>query len=54
MVSLDRCEGTCNTLDYPSDRLCVPKKAEDVNLNVFKMITRMNEAKALTKHVSCD
>ena len=54
MVSLDRCDGSCNTLDYPSDRLCVPNRAEDVNLNVFKMITRMNEAKALTKHVSCD
>ena len=54
MVSLDRCDGSCNTLDYPFDRLCVPNKAEDVNLNVFKMITRMNEAKELKKHVSYD
>ena len=27
---------------------------QNVNLNVFNMITRINEAKILTKNISCD
>ena len=27
-------------------------KMEDVNLNVFNMMTRKNESKTLTKHIS--
>ena len=26
MVNLDSCHGSCNTLDGPSDRICVPNK----------------------------
>ena len=29
-------------------------KTEDLNLNVFNMITGMNESKTLTKHISCE
>ena len=29
-------------------------KAEDLNLNIFHMITGINERKTLTKHVSCN
>ena len=32
-------------------RICVLNKSEDVNLNVYNMITRINESKTLTKHV---
>ena len=40
MVSLDRRNGSCNTLDDLSSRICVPNK-EDVNSNVFNMITKI-------------
>ena len=43
MVSLDRCNGSCNTLDDFSSRICVPNKTEDVLLNVFSTMTRANE-----------
>ena len=42
MVSVDRCDECCKALDGLSSRICVPNKTEDVNLNVFKMITRIN------------
>ena len=38
MVSLDRCIRSCNTLDDPSCKICVPNKTENVDLNVFNMI----------------
>ena len=54
MASLDRCNGSCNTLDYLPDGICVLNKADDLNLVVFDMITRKNWETALTKHASWD
>ena len=53
-VKLDRCVGSCNTLNDLSNKVCVPNKTEDLNLSIFKMITRKNETKTLTKHISCE
>ena len=44
-VSLDRCNGSFNTLDDPSSKICVSNKANDVNLNVFDMTARTNQLK---------
>ena len=41
-VKLDRCVGSCNALNDLSNKACVPKKIEDVNINVFNMITGKN------------
>ena len=52
-VKLDRCVRSCNTLNDLSNKVCVPNKTEDLNLNMFNMITGINESKTLTKHISC-
>ena len=51
MVSLDKCSGSCNVL---SPKICVPRKAKDLNVKAFNMITNRNEAKTLVKCTSCD
>ena len=43
MVSLDRCDGSCNTFDNLSSRICVSNKTKDVILNVFDMVAAVNE-----------
>ena len=53
MINLDRCVGTCNTLDDLSNNVCVPNETEDLNLYVFNMITGINESRTLAKHISC-
>ena len=53
-VKLDRCIGSCNTVNDLSNNVCVPNKTENLNLNVFNMIIGRNESKILTKHVSCE
>ena len=35
-------------------KICVPKKTEDINVKALNIITDINEAKATTKHISCD
>ena len=48
-VKLDRSVGSCNTLSDLSNKLCVPSKTEDLNLNVFNMSSRINESKNINK-----
>ena len=41
-VKLDRCVGSCNTLNGLHENVGAPKKTEDVNLSIFNMITGVN------------
>ena len=45
-VNLDRCVGSCNTLDE------IEYDTEDLKLHVFNMITGIKEWRTLTKHIS--
>ena len=51
-VKLDRCIGSCNTLNDLSSKVCIPNKTEDLNLSKFNMITEINQSKTLTKDLS--
>ena len=53
-VNLDRCIGSCNTLNGLQSKVCVPNKTEDLNIHVFNMITGKTKPKALTKDISCE
>ena len=52
LVKLERYVESCNTLNDLSFKVCVPNITEDLNLSMFKMITRINESKRLTNHIS--
>ena len=53
-VKLDRCVGSCNTLNDLSNKVWVPNKTGDLNLSMVNMITGISELKALTKHILCE
>ena len=53
IIELDRYNGIWNTFNDPSGRICVRNKTDDVNGNVFDLITKAFESKTLTKHISC-
>ena len=42
MISLDKYNGSINTLSKISVRNCVPNKTEDVNLSVFNLIKNIS------------
>ena len=54
MISLDKCNESCNALDDLSTKICVPNETKDVNVKVFNIIKRIYEGKALIKHISCN
>ena len=51
MISLDKCNGSFSIL---SRIICVAKETKYINVKAFNMVTNKNEAKAMTKHISCD
>ena len=52
-VNLGRYVASCNTPNDLPHRVCIPNKTDYLNLDVFNMITRINESKKLTNHISC-
>ena len=42
MISLDKYNGSINTLSEISVRICAPNKTEDVNLSVFNLIKHVS------------
>ena len=42
-VKLDRCVGSCNTINDLSNKVCIPNKTDDLNRSVFNMTTGINE-----------
>ena len=52
MISLDSCNVMETVISYLLK--CVFQKKQDTNTEVFNIITNKNEAKTMTKRISCD
>ena len=48
-AKFDKCIGSCDTLNDLSNRVCAPKKTENLNTHAFNMITEKNKSNILTK-----
>ena len=44
-IKLERFFGSCNSLNDPSNNVCIPNKTEDLNMRVFNIITGKNQSK---------
>ena len=49
-VQVNKCSGSCNTLDNPIAKLCVIK---GVNMQVYNFLTMLNETRNVLWHESC-
>ena len=47
VISLDRCNRSCNYVNDLSMKICVLIKTKDVNIKVFNIMANRNEAKRL-------
>ena len=49
MISLDKCNGSCNVVDNLSTKICVPRETKNLLMNKIvkelNMITRVNVQK---------
>ena len=42
-VKINRCSGTCNNINDPYAKICVPDIGKNLNVEVFNLMSRTNE-----------
>ena len=52
-VLVNKCSGSCDTLDDPMARLCVHNIIKNVNMEVYNFLMRLNETRNVLWHESC-
>ena len=50
-VLVNKCSGSCDTLDNPISKICVPKIIKNVNMKVYNFLIRLNETRNVLWHV---
>ena len=51
---VNKCSGSCNTLDDPMAKICVPKIIKNINIKVYNLLMRLNETRNVLWHESCN
>ena len=52
-VLVNKCSGSCNTLDDPMAKICIPNIIKRVNMKVYNFLMRLNETRNVLWHESC-
>ena len=52
-VLVNKCSGSCNTLDDPMAKMCVPNIVKRVNMKVYNFLMRLKETRNVLSHESC-
>ena len=52
-VLVNKCSGSCHTLDNRMSKICVPKIIKNVNMKVYNFLMRLNETRNVLWHESC-
>ena len=52
-VQVNKCSGSCDTLDNPMSKICVPNIIKNVNMNIYNFLMRLNETRNVLWHESC-
>ena len=52
-VLVNKCSGSCNTLDDSMAKLCVPNIINRVNMKIYNFLMRLNETRNVLWHESC-
>ena len=52
-IKMNRCVGSCNTIDDPYGKTCFANDIENIGLKVFNLLSQNNEVINIEKHKSC-
>ena len=52
-VLVNKCSGSCDTLDDPMAKMCVPDIIKRANMKVYNFLMRLNETRNALWHESC-
>ena len=52
-IKINRCKGSCNTINNPYAKTCVPNEIKNTNGKVFNLMSRANETRHIKWHKTC-
>ena len=52
-IKINRCKGSCNTINDPYAKICVPDQVKDTNVKVFNLMSRTNETRHIKWRKTC-
>ena len=52
-VLVNKCSGSCNTLDDLMSKICVPNIIKNINMKIYNFVIRLNETRDVLRHESC-
>ena len=52
-IETSKCSGSCNNINDPYVKICVPDAVKDLNVKVFNLMLRTNETKHIKWHEAC-
>ena len=44
-IKTNKCSGSCNNINNPYAKICIPDVIKDLNVKVFNLISRTNETR---------
>ena len=52
-IKTSKCSGSCNNINDPDAKMCVPDVVKNLNVKVFNLMSRTNETRHIKWHETC-
>ena len=52
-IETRKCSGSCNNINYPYAKICVPDAIKNLNVKVFNLMSRTNKTRFIEWHETC-
>ena len=52
-VKINRCNGNCNNINDPYERICISDTIKNLNVLVFNLMSLTNETRSIKLHETC-
>ena len=52
-IKINKCKGSCSTINDPYAKICVPDNVKNTNVKVFNLMSRANETRHIKWHKTC-
>ena len=53
-ISVNKCSGSCNNINDPNAKLCVPEAFKNINVKVFNLMSRTHETRHIEWYETCN
>ena len=52
-IKTSKCSGSCNNINHPYAKICVPDAVKNLNVKIFNLMSRTNETRHIEWQETC-